>query len=134
MATTRKPNIMTITPPGGGPTDTPYDQTGIGAMASGLPNLPTPQAGSAANAQPPVPPASAGGQGLVAQMGAQNTDQLTGQQLGQLDVNPEDQLVQEMEQALADPQTPPDLKQAIEQQLMLAAKRQMIPGASLGGQ
>lgn len=124
MATTRKPQMTSLSPPGSGPSGTPYDRSELDAQG-GVPNLPTPQAGAGQFAQPPV---DAQPQGLVAGMGAQNTDQLTGAQLGQLEADPEDVAAQEMEAALNDPQTPPAEKQAIEMQLMLAAKKQMLGG------
>lgn len=69
-----------------------------------------------------------------------STDQLTGDDLaalsGEQDVgNPEDVAVAQMEAALDDPNTPPDVKAQIQQQLDLAARRRLagLGGASQGG-
>lgn len=68
-----------------------------------------------------------------------NTDQLTGADLGAMggDVgSPEDIEVAQLEAALNDPETPPDMIQAIQQQLALAARRRMAGlggGAEMGG-
>jgi hypothetical protein len=69
--------------------------------------------------------------------GMGTSDQLTGEDLASLGgdpglMTPEDQEVAEMEAALDDPNTPPEVKQQLQQIIELAARRRM--GSMMGVQ
>jgi hypothetical protein len=120
--------------------DVPAPQPG-GAAFEGAPG------GGQAGAMPGAPPAApqdmaallgglggadASGGGALGALGGglegANSDQLTGADLGAMggDVgSPEDIEVAQLEAALQDPNTPPEIMQAIQQQLALAARRRL---------
>lgn len=104
--------------PGGGPAD-----AGAGAAPPAPQDLASLLGGLGGADQP--------GAGILGALGGgvgQNTDQLTGADLGAMggDVgSPEDIEVAQLEAALNDPNTPPQMIQAIQQQLALAARRRL---------
>lgn len=80
------------------------------------------------------------GGGFDPAAGAGTTDDLTGAQLGELTsplqaTTPEEVEVAQLEAALDDPNTPPEVKTQIQQMLDLAARRRLagFGGASQGG-
>ena len=130
-----------------------------GAPAPGMPGVPPqqPQGPGAAGQGPDLgsitqgpqgfdlgamaqqsPPGIAGTPGLGPDIsGGQNqtdftTDQLTGADLSAMggDLNAEDLQAQDMQAALMDPNTPPQERQMIQQQIAMAARRKM---AGMGG-
>lgn len=116
--------------------DVPYDQTGLmgeetppeaGPGLSGLgapPQMDLSQLGQDAT-MPPAPSSMAPVDPSLGQDDLSALDQPEPMQ------DPQDAEVEQMAAALDDPNTPPEVKQQIQQQLALAARRQL---AGLGGQ
>lgn len=121
---------------GAGPSGgTAYDRT-----SQDVPDVtgasPAPAAGGDVSIPVPDAPVGilAGPDGQAQQGGdAGTTDNLTGTQLGELaggggGASPDEAAFQEMQAALQDPNTPPEVRQQIEQQIALEARRQMLGG------
>lgn len=110
--------------PGGAPAG--FD---LGALAGGGDQ-------GAMGGAPPLPGMDAGG----GAPGGLNTDQLTGQDLSAMAgsdfSSPEDQMGDEMQAALLDPNTTPEQRDLIQQQIAMAARRRLagVGGGGLGGQ
>lgn len=112
--------------------EVPYDQTGM--MGS---ETPDPAMGLGAIGQPAAPQMdlSSLGQPAPSSMAPVDPSVVDGD-LSMLDQpeeipSEEDMAVEQMTSALEDPNTPPEMKAQIEQELALAARRQL---AGLGGQ
>jgi hypothetical protein len=117
----------------------PYDQTGLAGadtppMAGPGVGAPDPSAGAAppmdlgqAAEAPMTPPMDLGAMGQDSGAGDPGVDPTGGMDQG---ATPEDLQVQQMAAALDDPNVPPEQKLQIQQQLSLAARRQL---AGLGG-
>lgn len=118
---------------GGGPQGVPFDQS------QGMPAMDPAAAGGAQGAGPqqPVPDApigllsGMGGSGSTADMTNQDLSGLTpdGGGLNEAASSPEDDMAAQLQEALNDPNTPPDQRAAIEQQIALAARKSMLGGA-----
>lgn len=99
-----------------------YDRSGLTEQ----PTSPTPQRGVAS------PPTLGGQPGLGGFGGASpnepTTADLSNQDLAAMTQTPDEQMYEEMAALLNDPNTPPEQRAAIEQELALAARRQLLGG------
>lgn len=123
-------------PTGAGEVQVPFDRTDMedemgpgggppAPAAGGTPGLLSAAAG---------PPAAGLAGGLGGGLEGGNTDLLSESDLSDLggeEFSPEDAELEEMIAALEDPNTPPEVRQMIEQQLAVAARRRL---AGLGGE